>query len=1055
MANNGAMVHGKRKAELESESAPAPGAAAPAKAARRIIATPARAVLGLFSGSGAKRSSRLPEHVLKVIAPANEAHQAKLLSCAQDAERHRHRIYGGAELTETANLLQSICQTTPYTLEMLRCALDQDLRRASARQLAPTTSDPEEHFVEPPMLRVGDYLYSNQMLILVTSDVTDVCKAAVRLQLLEPGKERCASSGTIAFEELSRSSQSRRLVLTLGARIHHGKLTGDVCRIKMVDTEDCELQLQLVRSRIGSIRVSALQEIEAKLDGAWSCFEHMLQQVQGHPELQVGRPQFQSWQKDLQKLDHRRKQLKPEEVIMFVGGSGAGKSRLINVLIGDAAVLPSAGEGSAVTAATVELRYCALQSEDFCAEKYHVEFVLYSRAEFCEQKQLMQEDLLEYWRLIAQRRQEMMQKRMEERRQAAQRARAAQEDEDEGEGEEEEFEEEDPEIDIRIPGTKPPRDEDAQAARRAHDWFEAVFGTDAMTGWPSKEDFCQAFNGMPAKMAHPHQHSCRMQGDLLALLKRWLTHDKALIPTGQYWPLINKAKVSGPWTVLSPNIVFVDLPGTGDANAVRNAIALREFKRADFVCVCARADRAVTDKASLWWLDKASRDLPLEQVAYTVTKCDDISAEEIRRDHGMQHCSCSKAAEKRSQNIKNALANRKVAVFTVSSRDYARCIGLEDGFPSAFRNDEATQIPKLRRHIVDLAKTRQIKAKRDLLDTLDWQIRTMSAQTVELSKLQYNGAEVYEIFEEVLKAFSHDLEGQGKKIQEDLGSKGAKLKKAAAKGIQESECRLGSKAHRYGEGWCGHWATHKALIVRDGQWGCTDIPQELSQPVIEGIDEHWNLFDVMPKKAATFRQGSQKRARRFVEDFAARVGQWPELCDHVRQLGALAVQGIGHRLGESGTSLEEYLLEKRAGYAEDVQEKVKAQLAVTLHDAKTSYSGTGSVILRKRSVTRNMPRTDLRRSAESPQERVEEAMEKFQLLIQEMKNKSCEVLRRSFAECWRDAEERSAAAQQQRKALHLALQQDAQAFEKTIKPGLEAVQILKDEGQGDVVAVDA
>ena len=52
MANNGAMVHGKRKAELESESAPAPGAAAPAKAARRIIATPARAVLGLFSGSG-------------------------------------------------------------------------------------------------------------------------------------------------------------------------------------------------------------------------------------------------------------------------------------------------------------------------------------------------------------------------------------------------------------------------------------------------------------------------------------------------------------------------------------------------------------------------------------------------------------------------------------------------------------------------------------------------------------------------------------------------------------------------------------------------------------------------------------------------------------------------------------------------------------------------------------------------------------------------------------------------------------------------------------------
>ena len=45
--------------------------------------------------------------------------------------------------------------------------------------------------------------------------------------------------------------------------------------------------------------------------------------------------------------------------LRFVGSSGAGKSRLINVLLGDAPVLPSAGEGSAVTAATVELRYCA------------------------------------------------------------------------------------------------------------------------------------------------------------------------------------------------------------------------------------------------------------------------------------------------------------------------------------------------------------------------------------------------------------------------------------------------------------------------------------------------------------------------------------------------------------------------------------------------------------------------------------------------------------------------------------------------------------------------
>ena len=52
---------------------------------------------------------------------------------------------------------------------------------------------------------------------------------------------------------------------------------------------------------------------------------------------------------------------------------------------------------------------------------------------------------------------------------------------------------EDIEIDVEsIPASKPPSDEDATAARLAHDWFEAVYGTQAMTGWPSADAFKQA-----------------------------------------------------------------------------------------------------------------------------------------------------------------------------------------------------------------------------------------------------------------------------------------------------------------------------------------------------------------------------------------------------------------------------------------------------------------------------------------------------------------------------------------------------------------------------------
>ena len=97
---------------------------------------------------------------------------------------------------------------------------------------------------------------------------------------------------------------------------------------------------------------------------------------------------------------------------------------------------------------------------------------------------------------------------------------------------------------------------------------------------------------------------------------------------------------------------------TGDANAVRNEIAQKEFKRADFVCVCARVDRAITDKASLQWLDKSLRDMPSAMMSVPM-RSDVTTAAWVQQQD---------AAEKHP----------------VSSRDYARCVGLEEGVPAAF-----------------------------------------------------------------------------------------------------------------------------------------------------------------------------------------------------------------------------------------------------------------------------------------------------------------------------------------------------------------------------------
>ena len=60
----------------------------------------------------------------------------------------------------------------------------------------------------------------------------------------------------------------------------------------------------------------------------------------------------------------------------------------------------------------------------------------------------------------------------------------------------------------------------------------------------------------------------------------------------QVWPLIKLAKFRCNAEALSKGTVLVDLPGTGDANAARNAIARNYLKNCHSVWIVAQASRA-------------------------------------------------------------------------------------------------------------------------------------------------------------------------------------------------------------------------------------------------------------------------------------------------------------------------------------------------------------------------------------------------------------------------------------------------------------------------------
>ncbi|KAJ7068199.1 hypothetical protein C8F01DRAFT_1117262 [Mycena amicta] len=102
------------------------------------------------------------------------------------------------------------------------------------------------------------------------------------------------------------------------------------------------------------------------------------------------------------------------------------------------------------------------------------------------------------------------------------------------------------------------------------------------------------------------------------------------------WPLIRQVNVRAPSAALATGAVLVDLPGTGDANAARSSIAKGYMKKANCVWILAPIHRAVDSKVAKDLLGDAFRTQLMmdggydaHTITFIATKCDDISCSEV------------------------------------------------------------------------------------------------------------------------------------------------------------------------------------------------------------------------------------------------------------------------------------------------------------------------------------------------------------------------------------------------------------------------------------------
>ncbi|TGO33956.1 hypothetical protein BHYA_0219g00130 [Botrytis hyacinthi] len=234
--------------------------------------------------------------------------------------------------------------------------------------------------------------------------------------------------------------------------------------------------------------------------------------------------------------------------IGFLGGSGTGKSSVINALLGERHLLPVSHE-EAATAVIVEISYNNIDEPD-CLYRAYVEGV--SEAEIRKELNELYEDKAKW-------------------------------DSDVGEGEE----------------------VDTEIMRRMQDTikkFKCVFPElECLSDWArTSVDKLLTRDCARHLMDQTRIIESGNLEEFTCLIKPFIDTSKQKDGTVgvSCWPFVKVVRLFIESSILKSGIVFVDLPGVHDTSAARNAISRKHMKNLDISCVLSPTVRAGTDKGA-------------------------------------------------------------------------------------------------------------------------------------------------------------------------------------------------------------------------------------------------------------------------------------------------------------------------------------------------------------------------------------------------------------------------------------------------------------------------
>lgn len=529
----------------------------------------------------------------------------------------------------------------------------------------------------------------------------------------------------------------------------------------------------------------------------------------------------QEWRETIKQIEKDNAH-RPEVIISLLGGTGAGKSTLVNALI-EARLLPVSSV-TACTAAVSEIAYC----EEPCYTA-KVEFI--SREQWREELSVLMSD-------IADSRQGTQDK----------------EDTD--------------------------RDVVSTISRSAQDKIRAVYripdGAFDERGIASLAE--------PAEVRDALNTGTRtLQNQDLKEFARELA--KFLSAKESFWPIVKAVRITGPFSALRSGAKLVDLPGVNDPSSAREKVTHDYLKNSRFVWMVFNIKRAITrDIHEIMQSDDFLRQVVMDgrenSLTLIGTASDDVDVDTAWEEFGLGE----DASETEVVLARNAAAKERVAgqlaelgrlfaqkvgesehssglakslsgskIFTVSALEYLKLNKLGRGKPKLIDRPEHTEVPDLRTHMQRMCEDYGVEAHSGslhrridlLLDQID---QVLLQEKVSLDRQQQMTAARRKEVAESINSLRDFLDRGLSDHQERFGQQLVASRDVLAERIGRAIDRGRADLSRTCDSWVYiHWATLRAICRRGGSFhspssGYHDLPGQIAKPVLDGIAFAWSDF---------------------------------------------------------------------------------------------------------------------------------------------------------------------------------------------------------------------